>query len=164
MYDLLSTSLFPLWWKSKNMPCLLQSHLLRKSQSFVFTAGINCLMINVLPANPSACGFWLMTERPQGSQVFKDYLLYLQVLSALSQHFNQHTWFTSSFLTLLWCLTPLGFHVSGRLCSFDLSVNSSWVNQEEKHSSNHLDKDDFSGVFAWGCYCSNNHAKQHPEQ
>lgn len=28
---------------------------------------------------------------------------------------------------------------------------------DEKHSSNHLDEDDFSGVFAWGCYCSNNH-------
>lgn len=36
--------------------------------------------------------------------------------------------------------------------------------QGEKHSSNHLDKDYFSGVFAWGCYCSNNHTKQHPEQ
>lgn len=36
--------------------------------------------------------------------------------------------------------------------------------QDKKHSSNHLDKDGFSGVFAWGCYCSNTHAKQHPEQ
>jgi len=36
--------------------------------------------------------------------------------------------------------------------------------QDGKHSSNHLGEDDFSGVFAWGCYCFNNHAKRHPEQ
>lgn len=77
-----------------NTLCFLQSYPFRKSQGFVFMVGINCLMINVLPANPSLCGFWLMAERPQslqeGSQVFKDNLLHLQDLSVTLLHFNQH--------------------------------------------------------------------------
>lgn len=109
-------------------------------------AGINCLMINVLPASPSVCGFWLMMERPQGSQVFKDYLLYLQVLSALSQHFNQHTWFTSSSLPFYGVSHHWVFMFMADFIALIFQLTPSAL-QDKKHFSYWLDKHNFSSVL-----------------